>query len=155
MKDEINKGIANPHTQPPADCKSAGTGQSRLPSLPAFQIIVAMRNLFQYVYYRIAKAYKDIFGIEDAPGYLLIQSCYSWGLLVLVTTLCSYTLALETVVLWYFGIRMKTMHIIITILPFGLLYFFAEHFLGDLKEKYKKKKALSFVCYMVSLSHCK
>jgi hypothetical protein len=28
-----------------------------------------MKNLFQYVYYRIAKAYKDIFGIKDAPGY--------------------------------------------------------------------------------------
>lgn len=134
-----------------------------------------MKNLFQYVYFRIAKAYKDIFGIEDAPGYLLIQSCYSWGLLVLVTALCSYTLALETVVLWYFGIRIKTMHIIITLLPFGLFYFFAELFIGDLKEKYqalaKKHKGdrlswlkgiailifvvLSFVCFMVALSQCK
>ena len=134
-----------------------------------------MKNLFQYVYYRIAKAYKDIFGIEDAPGYLLIQSCYSWGLLVLVTVLCSYSLAIETVILWHVGIRMKTMHIIITIIPFGLFYFFVVYFLGDLKEKYKAlaKKykgdrfswlkgivillfvVLSFVCYMVALSRCK
>jgi hypothetical protein len=134
-----------------------------------------MKLLFLYIYYRIAKAYKDIFGIEDAPGYFLIQSCYSWGVLVLMTVLCSYTLAIETMVLWKFGIRINTWLIIITFLPFGIFYFFAEHFLGDLKTKYKNLErmyrheklswlkgvavlafvVLSFICFMVALSHCK
>lgn len=135
----------------------------------------AMKNILDYIYYRIAKFYKNTFGIEDAPGCLLIHSCYSWGLLVLVTTLISYVLAIETVVLWEFGIKTNTVLIIITILPFGLFCIFAERFLGDLKTRYKlldKKhkndkfsffKGLgvfvfvcsSFVCYCVALSHCR
>lgn len=134
-----------------------------------------MKQLFLYVYYRISKAYRDVFGIEDAPGYLMIQSCYSWGLLVLMTALCAYTLALETIVLWKLGIKTSNWLIIATFLPFGLFYFFAEHFLGDLKnrfklleKKYKKENyrflkgvlvfifvVLSFVCYFVSLSFCR
>lgn len=134
-----------------------------------------MKKMFYYIYYRIAKFYKNTFGIEDSPSYLLIQSCYSWGLLVLVMALWCYTLALETVILWYFGIRMKTMYIIITILPGGLFYFFAEHFLGDLKMKFKALEntyqneklswlkgicvalfvTLSLVSLFVALSYCK
>ena len=101
-----------------------------------------MKTLFLYIYYRIAKAYKDLFGIEDAPGYFLIQSCYSWGMIVLMTVLCLYTLAIETVVLWRFGIKMNTWLIIITFLPFGLFCFFAEHFIGDLKTTYKDTDTL-------------
>ena len=96
-----------------------------------------MKQLFLYVYYyRISKAYRDVFGIEDAPGYLMIQSCYSYGLLVLMA-LCAYTLALETIVLWKLGIKTSNWLIIATFLPFGLFYFFAEHFLGDLKNRFK------------------
>jgi len=134
-----------------------------------------MKQLFLYVYYRISKAYRDVFGIEDAPGYLLIQSCYSWGLLVLITALCAYTLAFETVVFWKLGIKTGDWLILVTFLPFGLFYFFAERFLGDLKnrfkqleKKYKNEKlsvfkgilvfvfvVLSFVCYFVALSICR
>lgn len=134
-----------------------------------------MKQFFQYIYYRIAKSYKNIFGIEEAPGFLLIQSCYSWGLLVLVTILCVYVLALETIVLWWFGVKTNNWHIIITFIPFGLFYFFAEHFIGDLRirykaleERYKNEKlswlkgigvflfvVFAFVSYFVTLSQCR
>ena len=97
-----------------------------------------MKNLFLYIYFRIAKAYRNIFGIEDAPGYLLIQSCFSWGLLVLVSTICSYTLSIETLVLWELGLKINKSLIIVTALPFALFYIFAERFMGDLKLRYKE-----------------
>ena len=92
-----------------------------------------MKNLLLYIYFRIAKAYKDIFGIEDAPGYLLIQSCFSWGLLVLVSAIWFYTLSIETIVLGKFGFKINTQLIIVTALPFAIFYIFAERFMGDLK----------------------
>ncbi|MBR1513166.1 MAG: hypothetical protein IJ622_02610 [Bacteroidales bacterium] len=97
-----------------------------------------MKNLLLYMYFKIAKAYRDIFGIEDAPGYLLIQSCFSWGLLVLVSAIWFYTLSLETIVLWKFGFKINTQLIIVTALPFAFLYIFAERFIGDLKLRYKE-----------------
>lgn len=134
-----------------------------------------MKKLLQYIYYRIAKAYKDIFGIEDAPGYFLIQNCYSWGLIILLASLCFYLLALEVIVLHYFGIKMSPVFAIITVLPFILFHVFSEEVLGDDKKRYKalEKKykgerlawlkgigillfvILSFVCYMIALFKCK
>lgn len=88
-----------------------------------------MKNVFKYMYYRLVKFYSNTFGIKEAPGYLLIQSCYCWGLLVLVTILCVYVLALETIVLWWFGVKTNNWHIIITFIPFGLFYFFSQNIL--------------------------
>ena len=127
------------------------------------------------MYYRIAKAYKDIFGIEDAPGYLLIQSCYNWGLIVLLISICFYFLALEVVVLYHFGIKMKTVYVIVTMLPFLIIHVFSEEIFGNEKKKYKslEKKykgeklswlkgvsvlsfvVLSFACYFAALLSCK
>lgn len=127
------------------------------------------------MYYRIAKAYKDIFGIEDAPGYFLIQSCYSWGLLVLIAAFCFYTLAIETIILWYFDIKMRPAYIVITILPFALFHIFSQQFFGDEKKRYKAMETkykdekvswlkgigilsfvvLSFVCYILAIFECK
>ena len=96
-----------------------------------------MKHILFYIYYRLAKAYKNIFGIDDAPGYMLIQSCYSWGLLVLVTTLLFYSLAIEDIILWHFRVKLDKKIIIITSLPFAIFYIFAEHYIGDLKQIYK------------------
>lgn len=107
-------------------------------SLSAKRRIFTMKSLIQYLYYRLAKFYKNTFGIEDSPGFLLIHSCFSWGLLVLVFAICTYTLSLETIVLWKFGFTLNNNLIIITALPFALFYIFAERFIGDLKLRYKE-----------------
>lgn len=133
-----------------------------------------MKSIVQYIYYRIAKAYRDIFGIEDAPGFLLIQSCYSWGSMVLLFSICFYLLAIETFVLWHFGIKMKVSYIIITVLPFALFHIFVlneereKETFKNLKKKYKGEKLrvlkgivillfvlFSWVSFMWALSICK
>ena len=66
-----------------------------------------MKSLIQYIYYRLTKFYKNTFGIEDSPGFL-IQSCYDWGSQILTSIVCFYILAIETIILQFLGIRMKT-----------------------------------------------
>lgn len=96
-----------------------------------------MKRVLFYIYYRLAKTYKNIFGIDDAPGYMLIQSCYSWGLLILVTAMFFYSLTIEDIILWHFSMKLDEWLIIITALPFAIFYIFAEHYIGDLKQRYK------------------
>ena len=80
-----------------------------------------MKSLIQYIYYRLTKFYKNTFGIEDSPGFL-IQSCYDWGSQILTSIVCFYILAIETIILQFLGIRMKTSFILITMLPFIFLH---------------------------------
>ena len=94
-------------------------------------------NVFSYIYYRLVKFYNRVFGIKESPGFL-IHSCYSWGLLILLTAICFYLLSIETVVLWSLGIKMKKVFVLITILPFMLLHIFSEELFGNDDEKYKE-----------------
>ena len=57
---------------------------------------------------------------------------------MLVSTICSYTLSIETLVLWELGLKINKSLIIVTALPFALFYIFAERFMGDLKLRYKE-----------------
>lgn len=93
-------------------------------------------KILKYIYYRLVKFYNKVFGIEESPGFL-IQSCYSWGLLILLNTLCFYLLSIETVLLGLFGIKMNAVLLLITFLPFVLIHVFSEEFFGDRREKYK------------------
>lgn len=94
-------------------------------------------GVFEYIYYRLVKFYNKTFGIKESPGFL-IQSCYSWGLLILLTVICFYVLSIETVVLWSFGIKMKTVFVLITFLPFMVLHIFSEEFFGNDEKKFKE-----------------
>lgn len=94
-------------------------------------------RVFAYIYYRLVKFYNKVFGIKESPGFL-IQSCYSWGLLILLTAICFYLLSIETIVLWSFGIKMKILFVLFTFLPFTLLHIFSEELLGKEEEKYKE-----------------
>lgn len=94
-----------------------------------------MKSMIQYIYFRLTKFYKNTFGIEDSPGFL-IQSCYDWGSQILTAMVCFYILTIETVILWFFGIRMKTTIVLITILPFFFLHVFSEDIFGDEKKLY-------------------
>ena len=96
-----------------------------------------MKSLIQYIYYRLAKFYKNTFGIKDSPGFL-IQSCYDWGSQVLTAMVCFYILTIETILLWLFGIRMKTSFVFITMLPFFFLHVFFEDVFGDEKKLFAK-----------------
>ena len=118
--------------------------------------------IFKYIYYRLVKFYKERFHIEESPGFL-IQSCYSWGLYILLTATCFYFLSIETIVLWSVGIKMKKAFVLITILPFILLDVFSEEIFGnekknyqDLCHKYKMDKHVwikgFFVVLFISLS---
>lgn len=91
----------------------------------------------RYIYYRLVKFYKEKFHIEESPGFL-IQNCYSWGLLILLTAICFYLLSIEAIVLWCVGIKMKKAFVIITFLPFIILHVFSEEIFGNEKEKYKE-----------------
>lgn len=92
-----------------------------------------MKSLIQYIYYRLTKFYKNTFGIEDSPGFL-IQSCYDWGSQILTAIVCFYILAIETIILQFLEIRMKTSFILITMLPFIYLQIFFEDVFGDEKN---------------------
>lgn len=117
-----------------------------------------MKNAVQYIYYRIAKFYQKVFKIDDAPGYLLVLSCYDWGLLILSLSLFCYLLVIETFLLSFFGIRMNIWYIIITFIPFGLVYFFSDEILKNskdnfelLEQKYKEEKLKLFKGILVAL----
>ena len=92
-----------------------------------------MKTLIQYIYFRLTRFYKNTFGIEDSPGFL-IQSCYDWGSQILTAMVCFYILTIETVILWLLGIKMKTIIVLITILPFFFLHVFSEDIFGDEKK---------------------
>lgn len=94
-------------------------------------------GVFAYIYYRLVKFYNKVFGIKESPGFL-IQSCYSWGLLILLNAICFYLLSIETLVLWGFGIKMKIIFVLFTFLPFMLLHIFSEEILGKEDEKYEE-----------------
>lgn len=133
-----------------------------------------MKSLIQYIYYRLTKFYKNTFGIEDSPGFL-IQSCYDWGSQILTSIVCFYILAIETIILQFLGIRMKTSFILITMLPFIFLHIFFEDVFGDekklfaeLDKKFKGDKypiikgviiaifaILSLVSFIMALRFCK
>lgn len=93
--------------------------------------------IFKYIYYRLVEFYKEKLHIEDSPGFL-IQSCYSWGLLLLLTSVCFYLLSVECILLWHFGIKMNKIHILLTMLPFALFHIFSDRWLGDEKKTYIK-----------------
>ena len=133
-----------------------------------------MKNMFQYVYYRLVIFYKNSFGIKDSPGFL-IQSCYDWGSQVLNAVICFYLLAIETLFLWVFGMKMKIAFVLITMLPFFFLHVFSEMIFGDevkrfesLELKYKNDKLrvlkgvliamfslLSLPCFILAMCLCK
>jgi len=133
-----------------------------------------MKSFFQYIYYRLSMFYKKRFGIEESSSFF-IQSCYGWGLLILLVSVCFYLLAAETYVLWFFGKQMKVAFILVTILPFAIIHIFFEQFFGNEKERFKKLESkfknerlsivkglaifvfvtLSFVSYFVALFLCK
>ena len=92
---------------------------------------------FPYVYYRLVKFYKKAFGIEKPIGFL-IQDCYSWGLFILLNTICFYFLSIETVFLCSLGVKMKTLFVLITFLPFLLLHVFSEEIFGNLESNFKE-----------------
>lgn len=94
-------------------------------------------SVFAYIYYRLVKFYNKAFGIKESPGFL-IQSSYSWGLLILLTAICFYLLSIETVVFWGLGVKMKKIFVIITFLPFMLLHIFSEELFGNEEKKYKE-----------------
>lgn len=93
-------------------------------------------NIIKYIYYRLVKFYKNTFHIEESPGFL-IHSCYSWGLGVLLASVCFYFMSVESVILWIIGLKMKKVFILFTIFPFALLHIFSEDWLGDEKQIYK------------------
>ena len=95
-----------------------------------------MKNIIQYIYYRLTRFYKNTFHIEDSPGFL-IQSCYDWGSQVLMAAVCFYLLSIETIVLRCLGIQLKIIYVLLTMLPFFLLHVFSEDIFGDEKERYK------------------
>lgn len=131
-------------------------------------------KVLQYIYYRLTMFYKNTFGIEN-PSSFFIQSCYSWGLLVLMASVCFYLLALETLVLWFFNLKMKPVYVVVTVIPFALIHIFSEQLFGDEKKRFKvleKRYAcerfkwikgtgvllfaiLSFVSFGVALLFCK
>lgn len=131
-------------------------------------------KIFIYIYYRLVSFYKKTFGIEESPGFL-IQSCYSWGLLVLLTSVCLYLLSVECIILSHLGIRMNKTCVLLTMLPFAFFHIFSDLWLGDDKKTYKqlcktyeneKLKwlkgimvflfiILSLPCYMATLYLCK
>lgn len=128
-------------------------------------------NVIKYLYYRYVKFYQRAFKIGDSPGFL-IHSCYSWGLLVLLTSLMFYLLSVENILFWIMGIALRKEYILVTTLPLGLLYLFSEHWMGDEKslyndlcKKYKNERFMwfkgvlslafavfSLPCYLLSLS---
>ena len=106
-----------------------------------------MKTTLEYMYYRITRFYRKIFGIEEAPGYLLILSCYDWGLLILSLSLLCYLLVIETFILSFFGIKMNVWYVIITDIPFAIAYLFSDEILKNdknhfdlLDQKYKEEK---------------
>lgn len=94
-------------------------------------------KFFAYIYYRLVGFYKNTFGIDDSPGFL-IQSCYSWGLLILISSVCFYLLSVECIMLCYLGIKMSKEIVLLTIIPFALFHIFADLWLGDEKKLYNK-----------------
>ena len=133
-----------------------------------------MRVFLSYIYYRLVKFYKNTFGIEDSDSFF-IQSCYNWGLLVLLTSLCLYLLSIITLLLWQWRIKINVYILIVTMIPFALFHFLSESFIGDIKqkyqaleEKYQNEKLpwlkglgvflfviLSLVSYLLALHYCK
>ena len=68
MKDEINKGIANSHTQPPADCKSAGTGEE-------YALITTASVYDSYGYHTVASWHYPS-GYNPTPDFIGPQKCF-------------------------------------------------------------------------------
>lgn len=131
-------------------------------------------NIMKYIYYRLVRFYSKTFGIKDSPGFL-IHSCYSWGLLIVLTSIYFYFMSLESIILYYIGINIKKVFILLTYIPFAILYLFSERWMGDEKDvydklcyKYKNEKLiwfkgflvllfviLSLPCYLITLFFCK
>lgn len=94
-------------------------------------------KILKYIYYRLVKFYNKVFGIKESPGFL-IQSCYSWGLLILLNAICFYLLSIETVLLGLYGFKMNEVLLLITFLPFVLIHVFSEELFGDGRERFKE-----------------
>lgn len=96
-----------------------------------------MRNLLPYIYYRLAKFYKNAFGIEESSVFF-VYSCYSWGLLVLLASLYFYIISIETTILWLMKIKTNATFIIITMIPFAIFHIILERHDSKIKEKFKE-----------------
>lgn len=122
-----------------------------------------MRNLFNYCFYRIAKAYR----ILDEKNYC------SWGYGVMFATFSFIFLAITTWILHVFQHELTETIIIIVVIPFILLDALFSIFLNNEKkyiqldnyyknEKYSQLKGWlvflyivgSFVLYIVSMLLC-
>lgn len=94
-------------------------------------------SFFKYIYYRLVKFYNKVFDIKESPHFL-IDSCYSWGLLILLNAICFYLLSIETIVLWGVGIKMNKAFVLITFLPFIILHVFSREIFGNEENNYKE-----------------
>lgn len=129
-------------------------------------------NLLKYTYYRLVGFYKKAFKIEESPGFL-IQSCYSWGMLILLISICFYLMSIESVLLWWLGVKINKAFILLTMLPFALFHVFSDRWFSDKKlyldlcKKYKNERfksikgflvvvfvTLSLPCCILTLYYC-
>ena len=133
-----------------------------------------MKKGFYYFYYRLAKFYKDVFGIDDSELFFVF-SCYNWGMLVLLASLYFYLLSIETLTFWWMGIRTNATIIFLTMLPFAFIHIYLEQRevwlpkkFKELESEYKDEKLswlkglfvfffviLSLVCFIMALRFCK
>lgn len=94
-------------------------------------------NVIKYLYYRLVMFYKKHFNIDESP-YFLIQSCYSWGLLVLLISFCFYLMSIECIIIWWMGFKMKKAYILFTMLPFAIFHVFSEYWIRDEKKLFEE-----------------
>lgn len=133
-----------------------------------------MKKGFYYFYYRLAKFYKNVFGIDDSELFFVF-SCYSWGMLVLLASLYFYLLSIETMTLWWIGIRTNATIIFLTMLPFAFIHIYLERREKSLQKKFKELESeyrneklswlkglllflfviLSLVCFIMTIKLCK
>ncbi len=131
-----------------------------------------MKHMLTYIHYRLSVFYQKTFGIKESPGYLLVLSSYDWGLLVLLLSLLCYLLAIETIILSLYAVKMNVLFIVITSIPFAIVYIFSDKICKNgkdhfkvLETKYKHEKLklikgifvwlftlLSLPCFLVALN---
>ena len=120
------------------------------------------------------KFYKNVFGIDDSELFFVF-SCYSWGMLVLLASLYFYLLSIETMTLWWIGIRTNATIIFLTMLPFAFIHIYLERREKSLQKKFKELESeyqneklswlkglllflfviLSLVCFIMTIKLCK
>lgn len=125
-----------------------------------------MKNVFDYLFYRIASFYKKRMPLED---YI------HQGHAIIIIALAFYFLSLLDIVLFYLGYDLSIPMIVVLCSPFGIIVFFSERFFPDsdklfdeLGRKYKNERmpwlkglaiflflVLSLVFYMWTLFHFK